>query len=100
MQVALVVPLLSIWLPQALVRIRTTTKTKGNASHSAPVTGRLGIVDFDEVDSSNLQRQVAHDESRVGVNKAESLAITIQRQDDTSRILIECHLNVAGLCHA
>lgn len=34
--------------------------------------GKLGIMDGDEVDESNLHRQVLHDSSRKGVNKAES----------------------------
>ena len=34
--------------------------------------GRIGIVDYDVVDSSNLQRQVIHDTSKVGVLKIES----------------------------
>src|SRR5512133_2878399 len=34
--------------------------------------GRIGIVDYDVVDDSNLQRQVIHDTSRVGMLKVES----------------------------
>ena len=34
--------------------------------------GRLGIVDFDAVDLSNLQRQILHDTSAVGALKTES----------------------------
>ena len=34
--------------------------------------GRLGLMDADAVESSNLHRQIMHTESRVGVNKAES----------------------------
>lgn len=34
--------------------------------------GRIGIVDYDVVDSSNLQRQVIHDTSRIGELKVES----------------------------
>lgn len=36
--------------------------------------GRIGIVDSDEVDVTNLQRQVAHATSDLGRNKAESAA--------------------------
>jgi adenylyltransferase/sulfurtransferase len=39
---------------------------------AAAGVGRLGIVDDDEVDLSNLQRQILHDESWLGVAKAES----------------------------
>lgn len=37
--------------------------------------GRLGLVDRDGVDVSNLHRQIAHTEARVGVHKAESAAM-------------------------
>ncbi len=39
--------------------------------------GTLGIVDFDVVDESNLQRQVLHDSSRVGHRKVDSARRTI-----------------------
>lgn len=39
--------------------------------------GKLGIVDFDVVDSSNLQRQIAHSVSDVGKPKVESIKATI-----------------------
>ncbi len=39
---------------------------------AAAGVGRLGIVDFDVVDTSNLQRQVIHSTSSVGVPKIES----------------------------
>src|SRR3954454_8490587 len=40
--------------------------------------GTIGIVDFDKVDLSNLQRQVVHAENRIGMNKTESAAMTIK----------------------
>src|SRR5678816_1733344 len=39
---------------------------------AAAGVGRIGIVDFDTVDLSNLQRQVLHDTSGVGSKKTES----------------------------
>ncbi len=39
---------------------------------AAAGVGRIGIVDFDVVDESNLQRQIAHGTSTLGVKKAES----------------------------
>jgi sulfur-carrier protein adenylyltransferase/sulfurtransferase len=39
---------------------------------AAAGVGHIGIVDFDVVDESNLQRQIAHGTSTVGVPKAES----------------------------
>lgn len=40
--------------------------------------GRLVLNDFDTVDWSNLQRQIVHNESRIGLNKAESARQTLQ----------------------
>lgn len=40
--------------------------------------GTLTIVDDDQVDTSNLQRQIAHRTADVGVNKAKSAAISVQ----------------------
>jgi len=40
--------------------------------------GTIGIVDFDVVDLSNLQRQVVHAENRIGMRKTESAAMTIK----------------------
>src|SRR6058998_3760189 len=39
---------------------------------AAAGVGTLGIVEFDEVDESNLQRQIIHGQSDVGRSKAES----------------------------
>jgi molybdopterin/thiamine biosynthesis adenylyltransferase/rhodanese-related sulfurtransferase len=44
---------------------------------AAAGVGTLGIVDFDVVDESNLQRQVLHTTERVGAKKIESAAQTI-----------------------
>jgi molybdopterin/thiamine biosynthesis adenylyltransferase/rhodanese-related sulfurtransferase len=41
---------------------------------AAAGVGRLGIVDFDVVERSNLQRQVLHDDASVGLPKANSAA--------------------------
>jgi sulfur-carrier protein adenylyltransferase/sulfurtransferase len=45
---------------------------------AAAGVGRLGIVDDDHVDASNLQRQVLHSTSRLGEWKAESAKRTLQ----------------------
>ena len=45
---------------------------------AAAGVGTLGIVEFDEVDTSNLQRQVIHGESDVGRPKAESARDSIR----------------------
>jgi adenylyltransferase/sulfurtransferase len=39
---------------------------------AAAGVGRIGLVDFDVVDESNLQRQIAHGTSTLGVRKTES----------------------------
>src|SRR6201992_1743532 len=39
---------------------------------AAAGVGTLGIVEFDEVDESNLQRQIIHGQSDIGRSKAES----------------------------
>lgn len=41
--------------------------------------GEISICDFDEVDLSNLQRQPIHNDSRIGINKAESARLELQR---------------------
>ena len=40
--------------------------------------GTLTICDNDEVDLTNLQRQIIHNESRIGINKAESANNTLK----------------------
>lgn len=44
---------------------------------AAAGVGTIGIIDSDVVDRSNLQRQILHNESRVGVPKVESAKMTI-----------------------
>ena len=39
--------------------------------------GRLTVVDHDTVDLTNLQRQIAHNQSRIGLPKAESTRMTV-----------------------
>src|SRR5437016_2792591 len=45
---------------------------------AAAGVGTLGIIDFDVVDASNLQRQVIHGQSDVGRAKAESARDSIK----------------------
>src|SRR5919201_6424452 len=45
---------------------------------AAAGVGHLGLVDFDEVDASNLQRQVIHGTSDIGRPKLESAADQIR----------------------
>lgn len=46
---------------------------------AAAGVGRLGIVDFDRVDISNIHRQILHSTADVGRNKAESAQAAISR---------------------
>jgi sulfur-carrier protein adenylyltransferase/sulfurtransferase len=45
---------------------------------AAAGVGTIGIVDDDVVDDTNLQRQIVHNEKRLGVSKAESAKETIE----------------------
>lgn len=44
---------------------------------AAAGVGTIGIADGDRVEPSNLQRQILHQESRLGQNKADSAAQTL-----------------------
>ena len=44
---------------------------------AAAGVGRLGIIDFDRVDESNLQRQIIHRQTSIGQPKVESARRTI-----------------------
>lgn len=46
---------------------------------AAAGVGTLGIVDYDVVDRSNLQRQIIHNEERTGMLKVDSAKDTIQK---------------------
>ncbi|MCH7231226.1 adenylyltransferase/sulfurtransferase MoeZ [Glycomyces sp. L485] len=55
---------------------------------AAAGVGTLGIVDFDTVDESNLQRQIIHGQSDVGRPKAESAAATIREINPNIDVVI------------
>ena len=57
--------------------------------------GRIGIVDFDTVDFSNLQRQIIHGTEDVGRPKAQSAKETIKDINPTCDVVI--HLAAEGL---
>src|ERR1700760_4579357 len=50
--------------------------------------GKIGIVDFDTVDFSNLQRQIIHTTADVGRPKAESAKETIKAINPTVDVVI------------
>ncbi len=55
---------------------------------AAAGVGTLGIIDFDVVDESNLQRQVIHGQSDVGRPKAESARDSIQDVNPHVRVIL------------
>ena len=58
---------------------------------AAAGVGTLGVVDHDEVDKSNLHRQILHQESKVGVHKALSAADAIAKINSGTKV--ETHLD-------
>ncbi|MHB2022794.1 MAG: adenylyltransferase/sulfurtransferase MoeZ [Mycobacteriales bacterium] len=55
---------------------------------AAAGVGTLGIVDFDVVDESNLQRQVIHGRSDIGRSKAESARDSIREINPLVQVLV------------
>jgi sulfur-carrier protein adenylyltransferase/sulfurtransferase len=55
---------------------------------AAAGVGTLGIVEFDTVDESNLQRQIIHGQSDIGKPKAESAAATIREINPLVNVII------------
>ncbi len=55
---------------------------------AAAGVGTLGIVDFDEVDESNLQRQVIHGQSDIGKPKAESAKESIAEVNPLVNVVV------------
>lgn len=53
---------------------------------AASGVGTLVLVDDDTVEISNLQRQIAHSEKRLGENKAESAAKAIEAINTTTKV--------------
>jgi adenylyltransferase/sulfurtransferase len=66
---------------------------------AAAGVGTIGIVDHDELDLSNLQRQVAHTTARIGRNKAESAAETLAALNPLVRIETHARRMDAGAAH-
>jgi len=54
---------------------------------AAAGVGTIGIVDDDTVSLSNLQRQVAHDTTRIGTHKTESAAIAVASLNPHVRVI-------------
>jgi len=63
--------------------------------------GRITICDDDDVDLSNLQRQIAHNSDRIGQNKADSVQAALHLiNPDTTTIPIKQRLNREALLAA
>ncbi|XP_023177511.1 adenylyltransferase and sulfurtransferase MOCS3 [Drosophila hydei] len=54
--------------------------------------GNLGLVDYDQVERSNLHRQTLHTVSRCGMSKAESARIALLELNPHCRIICHSHL--------
>jgi molybdopterin/thiamine biosynthesis adenylyltransferase/rhodanese-related sulfurtransferase len=54
---------------------------------AAAGVGTIGVIDFDVVDVSNLQRQVIHRSDRVGMKKTESATLTIRDLNPDVRVV-------------
>ncbi|GAA4904524.1 adenylyltransferase/sulfurtransferase [Stackebrandtia albiflava] len=55
---------------------------------AAAGVGTLGIIDFDVVDESNLQRQIIHGQSDIGRPKAESAAASVREINPLVEVVI------------
>jgi sulfur-carrier protein adenylyltransferase/sulfurtransferase len=55
---------------------------------AAAGVGTLGVIDFDVVDESNLQRQIIHGQSDVGRPKAESAAASIREINPLIEVIV------------
>mgnify|MGYP001399197165 FL=1 len=65
---------------------------------SATGIGELILADDDEVEISNLQRQIAHFQNSVGINKAKSVDATLTKLNPNQRTtLIEYRMNSSDL---
>ena len=53
---------------------------------AAAGVGTIGLVDFDVVDESNLQRQVIHTRDRIGMRKTESARLAIEALNSDVRV--------------
>ncbi|KAF7295148.1 hypothetical protein MIND_01053300 [Mycena indigotica] len=57
---------------------------------AAAGVGRIGIIDHDVVELSNLQRQILHDESKLGLAKAESASRALRQINSQTKLDVVC----------
>lgn len=55
---------------------------------AAAGVGTLGIIDFDVVDESNLQRQIIHGQSDIGRSKAESARDSVKEVNPNTHVIL------------
>lgn len=83
------------WESQAKLK-NTTVFIAGAGGSGSPLIyqlamlgfGHLIICDFDDVELSNLNRQFLHDESRIGMKKAESAKLTVERVNPHIKVTV------------
>ncbi len=74
----------------------TTVFVAGAGGSGSPVIQQLALLgigtiiicDFDEVELSNLNRQVLHDDSRIGLNKAISARMTVEKLNPHVKVIV------------
>lgn len=52
--------------------------------------GHISLIDHDQVDLTNLQRQILHSDERVGLNKVDSAKLTLEQ--------LNPHIDIRALC--
>lgn len=62
---------------------------------AAAGVGHITLCDHDQVDLTNLQRQIAHDTASLGVNKAESAAVRMRAMNPDIEV-VPLPLKLAG----
>jgi len=87
--------LMEVWGAKTQVRLKEATVFIAGAGGLGSPTaiylatagvGNLRICDFDSLDLTNLNRQILHDESRVGLNKAVSAEMTLAKTNPHIKI--------------
>ena len=87
--------MLSGWGEETQERLKDATAfVAGSGGLGSPLTiylavagvGHLKVCDFDAPELSNLNRQILHDDTRIGVNKAVSARQTLERLNPDIRV--------------
>ena len=60
--------------------------------------GSITLVDHDQVDLTNLQRQILHTEARVGMNKVDSARLTLEQLNPHIQIHTVCEKPTPRAC--